>query len=190
VVNAVRAARVMFPGLPVGLHGESFGGGLAVIGAAMLEPHDPVWRLSAALPSLGAWRWRVKQKNAGGAGIQREALDYLRAHAAREAEVRERLCVCDAAIHARRVRCPSLFKLATRDDIVPAPSAAAVFNALGVDAGLKWRFVVRYGHFDGGLADLRRHAAFERLLARWFDPGEDVEALMHGVQRGGAEVAA
>jgi len=42
--------------------------------------------------------------------------------------------------------------------VVPAPTAAAVFNALAGDPGRKWRFTVRYGHHDGGVADMRRHA--------------------------------
>jgi hypothetical protein len=54
--------------------------------------------------------------------------------------------------------------------VVPAPSAAAVFNALGTPRALKWRYVVRYGHFEGGIRDARAHARFERLAERFLDP--------------------
>jgi hypothetical protein len=60
-----------------------------------------------------------------------------------------------------------------RDDVVPAPAAAAVFNALGSDPGCKWRFVVKRGHADGGIADARRHALFDRLVREFLGPDED-----------------
>jgi len=89
-----------------------------------------------------------------------------------------RLQLCDAAIHGRRIRVPTLAMLARRDEVVPAPSAAAVFNAIDADPGRKWRFVVPYGHFAGGIANARRHALFERAMVDFFDPSRSpIEAM-------------
>ena len=53
-----------------------------------------------------------------------------------------------------------------------------MFNALGVDPGLKWRFVVPAGHAEVGLANARRHALFERCAAEFLDPDADPSAVM------------
>ena len=58
-----------------------------------------------------------------------------------------------------------------------------MFNALGSSPGAKWRYVTRFGHFDGGLGDLRRHAAFDRLAAEFLDPAVDPADLMNGPAR-------
>jgi cephalosporin-C deacetylase-like acetyl esterase len=108
---------------------------------------------------------------------------FIDDHADRRAGVYELLRLHDAAIHARRVRCPALCKLALRDEVVPAPAAASVFNALGTDPGRKWRHVTRYGHFDGGIADGRRHAAFERLVVEFLDPGREPDETMAELDR-------
>jgi cephalosporin-C deacetylase-like acetyl esterase len=89
----------------------------------------------------------------------------------------------DAAHHAAGVTIPVLCKLAERDDVVPAPSAAAVFH--GLASPRKWSFVVPYGHFDGGLAAARRHVTFERLLARFLEPQESAEAIAGSFGEGG-----
>lgn len=180
VVNATRAARHRYgPGIPIMLHGESFGGGLAVIAASLLAAKAPVARLCAGLPSLGWWEWRLgRPAQAGAGGIGFEVRRFLDAHRDHTKELRETLRMFDAMVHARRITCPLLFKIAERDEVVPAPTAAAVYNACGTDPGLKWRFVTRYGHFDGGLADARRHALFERLAGQFLDPQRDLNALM------------
>ena len=59
------------------------------------------------------------------------------------------------------------------DDVVPAPSAAAVFN--GLASPRAWRFVTRFGHYDGGVADARRHVLFARLHPSFADPAVDPE---------------
>ena len=74
----------------------------------------------------------------------------------------------DAALHAPLVQCPSLVKLAERDDTVPAPSAAAVYNALGSHD--KRSFATPFGHYEGGIANARRHALFRRLEESFVDP--------------------
>jgi cephalosporin-C deacetylase-like acetyl esterase len=184
VVNACRAMhqwlgeRGKDPGLY--LHGESFGGGLAVLASAQLAGRIPVERLALALPTLGDWPWRLSRPARGpGAGSVGADVDrFLIAHRALEAQVATTLRLFDATVHAHAVRCPVLCKLALRDDVVPAPSAASVFNALSTPPGLKRRLVTAFGHFDGGLADLRRHAEFERLVGRFLDPGvPPLEAL-------------
>jgi cephalosporin-C deacetylase-like acetyl esterase len=184
VVNACRAlhesliARQSEP--PIFLHGESLGGGLAVLAAAQLSGRIPLARLAIGLPTLGDWPWRLAARSPAplvgsvGADVER----FLTAHASLEAQTASTLRLFDAAIHAQAVRCPALCKLALRDDVVPAPAAAAVFNALATPPGLKRRFVTGYGHFDGGLADLRRHAEFDRWLLRFLDPGVEPLAAL------------
>jgi hypothetical protein len=78
------------------------------------------------------------------------------------------LDLLDAVHHARAATCPVLCKLALRDDVVPAPSAAAVFNALA--SPQNWAFWTRFGHYDGGIADARRHELFERVHPAFADP--------------------
>jgi len=164
-VNACRALRgAIAADPPLLMSGESFGGALCILAASALSESDEIARLAIGLPSMGDWPWRLalpERRTARGAGglVRRFVAD----HADRAEEITTTLRVFDAVIHARRVRGCVLCKLATLDDAVPAPSAAAVFNALGADPGRKWRCVVKYGHFDGGIADLRRHAGYAQL---------------------------
>jgi cephalosporin-C deacetylase-like acetyl esterase len=179
VVNAYRALRHHLSrgrgghSLPIAICGESFGGGLAIAAASALAETDEPARLAIGLPSMGDWPWRLTlpEHVVGGAG------GIIRRHVPgppeRERHITELLRLHDTVLHARRVRCPVLCKLALRDDVVPAPSAAAIFNALATAPGLKQRYVTQYGHFDGGIRDLRRHAAFERLAHNFLDPEQD-----------------
>lgn len=186
---AVRALRRLLGGReepgpgspPVSLCGESFGGALAVVAASHLGERDELARLVLGLPSMSDWPWRFSHARPGGIGAGAQVARFLADHAGESGDAAAVLRVFDAAIHARRVRCPVLCKLALRDDVVPAPAAAAVFNALASDPGRKHRFVTRYGHFDGGIADLRRHAEFERLIDEFLDPDRDPGARPAGV---------
>lgn len=175
LVQAFRCARSWLPApFPIVLQGESFGGGLAVLAAAQLTAMgDPPARLCIGLPSLGDWAWRAG-RYCNGAGRQvNMMLEALRGQD--RDRLLENLLLFDAALHAVDVPCPCFCKLAQRDDMAPAPSAAAVFNAL---AGRpKERFVTAFGHFDGGIADVRRHAAFFRLQPEFSDPRTDPEAF-------------
>jgi cephalosporin-C deacetylase-like acetyl esterase len=99
-----------------------------------------------------------------------------------EPVVLESMLLYDAVFHARGVGCPTLCKLAGRDDIVPAPAAAAVFNAIATDR--KWRYQTACGHFDGGLADTRRHKNFTQFNIRFLDPALEPEAVMSAVTGG------
>ncbi|MBM4108770.1 MAG: hypothetical protein FJ255_08150 [Phycisphaerae bacterium] len=175
VVQAVRGLRATLGGAPVFIRGESFGGGLGVIAAAVADPWGSVQRLAIGLPSLGDWSWRIRRPALGGAG--RHVAEFLRQQGERAGRIVEAIRVCDALVHAPWVGCPVLCKLACLDDVVPAPSAAGVFNALGTVRARKWRYPVRYGHFDGGLRDARAHARFERLCERFLDPGADVDTF-------------
>lgn len=174
VVNACRAARNLLieevgPEAHVALRGESLGATLSVVASAQLNgrlPHDPVVeRLVFGLPTLSDWPWRQTQPSPTvGTGAEIDRL--LRGASENDRQMMlDRLRVLDPVVHAAHVRCPVLCKLAMRDEVAPAPAAAAVFNALGSDTGRKWRFLVPYGHFDGGIANARRHALFDRCAA-------------------------
>ena len=169
------------------MHGESFAGGLAVGAAAMLQgrpaERTALDRLVLALPTMGDWPWRLfTSGRTTGSGA--EVLELLRRVPQRAGRIRARLRLCDSVVLATRVRCPVLCKLALRDEVVPAPSAAAVFNALGVDPGLKWRFVVPHGHAETGVANARKHAEFERIAADFLSPAEDPAAALRDWERG------
>lgn len=177
IVAAARAARERYgPTVPVMLHGESFGGGLAVIAASQLAGRVPIARIAIGLPSLGWWQWRLARRPHAGIGF--EVRRYLDSQREQAEPIISTLKLFDAMTHARRVTCPLICKIAERDDVVPAPTAAAVYNAVASDPGMKWRFVTRYGHFDGGLSDQRRHALFERLSSEFLDPTVEPVSLM------------
>jgi len=175
VVQACRCLRRRLGGdVPVMIHGESLGGGLAVIAAAQLAHlGEPPSRLVIGLPSLGDWRWRFGRYCNGAGALVNRMLDTFRDEAD---AVLERLRLLDAAIHAPDADSPVLCKLAMQDDVVPAPTAAAVYNALGSEK--KWRFVTRYGHYDGGIANARRHALFERLHPAFLNPAREPGEVM------------
>ncbi len=157
----------------VWVHGRSLGGGIGTIATAQLmgrlADENIVGRLCIALPSLGSWAWRMHQRATGTTVDLRRIIEH---HHGRSEELFDRLRLCDSAIHASRVRIPTLGMLACRDEVAPAPSAAAVFNAIDAGPGQKWRFVVPYGHFEGGIANARRHALFEHAMTDFFDPNQ------------------
>jgi cephalosporin-C deacetylase-like acetyl esterase len=158
------------------LHGRSLGGGLATIASAQLSGRmlgrPIVDRLALEVPSLGAWNWRMLHSNAG---LSARFQSILGANPDRHEELMNRLRLMDAVVHGRKVRGPTLAMLARRDDVAPAPSAAAVFNAVDSDPGYKWRFCVPCGHVEGDVATNRRIAVFRKVLQDFFDP--DVHPL-------------
>jgi cephalosporin-C deacetylase-like acetyl esterase len=176
VADTLAACRVMRtmlgPDRPLYLHGHSFGAALALITASQLAERDPVARLAIGLPSLGDWPWRLAHPIPGGTGAGAEIRRFLADHPELHDQTCRLLRAFDTVLHARRTACPVLCKLALRDDVVPAPSAAAVFNALGTDPGMKWRFLARCGHADAGIADARRHALFARCVDDFLDPAQ------------------
>lgn len=201
VLLGVRAARELIGrGTPVYLRGESFGGGLAVIAAARAcemagsDPGQTIDRIAVGLPTFGDWRWRFDRVHPNSPGSGGELKRYLLASHEGAEGMEKLLDLFDAALHAEHLDCPALFKVALRDEVVPAPTQSAIYNAIGTPPGLKGRFVTRYGHFDGGLTDLRRHAMFERISAEFLDPAQnpmDVlakweDVMTHGVRREGA----
>ncbi len=153
------------------LHGRSLGGGLATIAASQLSGRmlgrPIVDRLALEVPSLGAWNWRLKHSNAGLSARFKSILD---AYPDRREELIHRLRLMDAVVHGRKVRVPTLAMLAQRDEVAPAPTAAAVFNAIDSDPGYKWRFCVPCGHVDGDIATNRRMVVFKDVMRDFFDP--------------------
>jgi len=177
VVLAVRALRSLHNDAPVGIRGDSLGGGLAVIAAANSLDDAPVHRLAVGLPSLGDWTLRLLGEDLMGAAADASrALD--RAEPEAHGLIRRTLRLADAATHARRVSCPALCLLAADDPVVPPASAAAIYNALGSDPGMKGRVLVERGHQDSTPDDLRRVVAFERLATRFLDPEENALTLL------------
>jgi len=153
------------------LHGRSLGGGLATIAAAQLSGRmlgrSIVDRLAVEVPSLGAWKWRLEHSKTG---ISGEFASIIEANPDRREELVDRLRLMDAVVHGRKVRAPTLAMLAGRDEVAPAPAAAAVFNAIDADPGRKWRFCVPYGHRAGDTHNTRRVARFGKSLGDFFDP--------------------
>lgn len=179
VIDACRAARNWLidrdlEDAMIALKGPSLGATLAINAIAALNgrlPHETVVdRLVISLPTLSDWPWRILNAPPGsGTGAEIQGLLQRTPHDRRQI-ILDRLRLLDAVVHAPQVRIPVLAKLAQRDDIAPAPAAAATFNALGSDPGRRWRFIVSYGHFDGGLANARRHALFERCATDFLNP--------------------
>jgi cephalosporin-C deacetylase-like acetyl esterase len=187
---AEHLAQAGAPGAPIGLRGDSFGGGIAVMAAAQLAlapaRRVDIHRLVLGLPSLGDWPWRLSLPDGRvpRAGMNRDLREVMIRNAEREPLLAGLLRACDAVVHARVVRAPTLAKLAFRDDVVPAPTQAAVFNALATPTSLRQRFPVRFGHYDGGLANARRHAQFEAVAEAFLDPAEPCTAPPHPDARG------
>lgn len=187
VFQACRALRWWLAGRGVStpsifLHGESFGGGLALPAASKLAGRGieraHIGRLVLGLPTMGDWPWRLAHPVRSGSGTEIATLIERRPEGADL--IRLRLRLLDSVVHAGRIRCPVLCKLAERDEVVPAPTAAAVFNAMRVDPGMKWRFVVPDGHAETGLANARRHLEFERCMTDFLDPTRDPASAMLG----------
>lgn len=176
VIQACRCAKRQFgDDLPISLHGESLGGGLAILAASQLQTLAfPVSRLAIGLPTFGDWAWREGHYCNGSGGLVQTLLDAYREEPY-EQLVRT-ISLFDSALHARSVTCPVICKLAHRDDTVPAPSAAAVYNAIASER--KWRFDTRYGHYDGGLANTRRHLLFEQLQVDFLNPRLEPEQVI------------
>lgn len=179
VIDACRAARnwLIDRGLPdamIALKAPSLGATLAINAIATLNgklPHELIVdRLVISLPTLADWPWRATHPApTTGTGAEIEALLRRSTETMRQ-NILERLRIIDPVIHAAQVRIPVLCMLAERDDVAPAPAAAAAFNALGSDPGRRWRFVVPCGHCDAGIANARRHALFARCSADFLDP--------------------
>jgi cephalosporin-C deacetylase-like acetyl esterase len=192
VAAAILQAHAQF-GVPVFVRGRSLGAGLAVLAIAGMGQPSMVARLVLELPGLGDWRWRWAQaakSTAEPVGVGGDLLASASRFPARRQELFHSLKLIDAAVAATRINCPTLCKLAEQDEVVPAATAAAIYNALGCTVGQKYRFVVPVGHGDGGIANARRHALFERCAGEFLDPKLDPEASMRSwwsVLSGGGE---
>ena len=181
VLLARRAALTMLreelpPHVPWMLEGTSLGGGLAIIAAAQAALlGDPPARLAISLPSLGDWDFRTTHVDLGFGGMIAERLRQLRGDGDR---IRRSLALCDALHHAGHVQVPLLARLAQRDEVVPAPAAHALIAAIASTKRAVHH--VTFGHYDGGLADLRRHVQFERRLTQFLNPDVPVDAALRG----------
>jgi len=155
------------------LHGRSLGGGLATIAAAQLSGRmlgrTIVDRLAVEVPSLGAWRWRLENSHIGLSG---RFASIIESNPDRRDELVNRLRLMDAVVHGRKVRIPTIAMLAGRDEVAPAPSAAAVYNAIDADPGQKWRFCIPLGHCQGDTQSTRRVVTFHQALTDFFDPAQ------------------
>ena len=158
-------------GARVFIRGRSLGAGLGVIAAAQLNGRETggplVARLSVGCPSLGDVRWRLDHAPSGLMAPVRALMDQ---HPDRRAALVDRLRLCDAAVHARRVGVPTLAMLAARDGVVAPQSAAALFNAINADPGRKWRVVVPVGHGEPSYASKRSEARFRRIERDFLNP--------------------
>lgn len=175
LIQGYRALLRQFgPEMPIMFHGESFGGGLSIIAAAQLaQMNDAPARMAIGLPSFAAWEWRRGRYCAGAGAQVNMAIEGMRAE---DEVIMRTLRLFDALHHAPFLTMPMVEKVAANDDVVPAPTQSAVFHAL--PEGNKHRFVTRYGHFDGGISDLRRHALFERMHVAFLDPANDPSAVI------------
>ncbi|MEM8758623.1 MAG: alpha/beta fold hydrolase [Planctomycetota bacterium] len=185
VLYAVAALRRQLPhGSPVSLIGQSFGGGIATIAAAQANaieqqhPESTINRLVLGVPTFGDWPWRLTHLGPETAGSGGQLARLLLARRDDAEDIQRTLSLFDAAIHARMVHQPTICKLAVRDEVVPAPTQAAIYNALGSAPGEKARFITPYGHFDGGIADARRHALFDRFATDFLDPANEPSATI------------
>lgn len=178
--NVLRAAFAF--GVPVYAQGISFSGGLVTLAASQLEQLDRPLRLERlvlGVPSFGDWCWRLQSQRHMGRGSGGELHEYLLRNRAREDELHELFQLFDAATHAAAIHTPCVARLADLDEVVPAPTAAAVFNALGSGPAQRWRFRTTYGHFDGGLAHARRYKLFESMVNDALDPARPLYEAMH-----------
>jgi len=168
------------------LHGSSLGGGLAAISAAQLigklRGESIIDRLAIGTPSLGDWPRRFEQPRGTAVHLKR----ILDKNPNRSDELMARLKLCDAIVHGRKVRIPTIGMLARHDKVVAPECAAAVFNSIDADPGRKWRFLIEHGHHEGDTSNNRRIALYRRALCDFFDPHrapmealKGWESLMH-----------
>ncbi len=184
VASAVLSCGLL--GVPVYARGRSLGGGLLVLALAGLAGQATIERVVLELPGLGDWTWRWAQaskaslsgKASPANGIGSELLSYASRFPARRSQLYDSLRIIDAALAAPKLHGSTLCKLALHDAVVPAPTAAAVFNAIGTDTGNKWRFVVPTGHSAQDMASNRRHAQFERCATDFLDPANTPSSSM------------
>lgn len=175
VLTCLAARRAL--NLPIFLKGEGLGADLALAAAAQLARTDPISRIVFAAPALTDWAWQIRHPIPR--GVCGDIHRFLTTHARTANLILQTLRIADSCVMARAVCSPVLARLALRDDTVPAPVSAAAYNALGTDPGRKWRFVVPYGHFDGGLAASRRIAQFDTLWPQFLDPALTPAEAMH-----------
>lgn len=118
--SAARVLEVLFPGLPQGYTGGSFGGGMGAL-AAPWEPRFAA--VALAVPTFGHHPIRLQHPCAGSG-------EAVRRHWLRHPEVTDVLQWYDAAVAATFFSVPTLIAPAASDPAVPPPGQWAVANAV------------------------------------------------------------
>ncbi len=123
--RAVDVARRLLPQPPRTLfYGYSFGGALALMGAALRQDADCV---AAGVPSLG---WMAGRRQLVKAGSGKEVNDHLARHPRLIETVMNSLAYFDCANFADRVQAPCLIGVGLRDIVVPAATVRAISDRL------------------------------------------------------------
>mgnify|MGYP002620873592 CR=1 FL=1 len=124
--RAVDVARQLLPRPPrhTLFYGFSFGGAMALVGAALRRDADMV---VAGVPSLG---WMAGRRRLVKAGSGKEVNDYLTRHPHLEQTVMQTLAYFDTANFAAQIRAPCLLGLGQRDIVVPAATVRAISERL------------------------------------------------------------
>lgn len=124
--RAVDVARQLLPRPPrhTLFYGFSFGGAMALVGAALRRDADMV---VAGVPSLG---WMAGRRRLVKAGSGKEVNDYLARHPHLEPTVMQTLAYFDTANFAAQIRAPCLLGLGQRDIVVPAATVRAISERL------------------------------------------------------------
>ena len=104
------------------LHGASFAGGLALMAEAVIRAAD---LLVVAVPTFG---WAEGRGFFVKTGSGSEINAYLQRRPESAEDVMVVLRYFDPINFADRVRCPTLFGVGLRDDVVPAPTVYAIAN--------------------------------------------------------------
>lgn len=138
---AASALLKLYPELPLGYVGGSFGGGVG----ALAMPWDSRFTASVFyVPSFGNHDVRLTLPCFGSG-------ESVRVYAAEHPEVRDVLRFFDAASAARRLTIPTLVAPALRDAHVPPPGQFAVYNAVPAKKEL---VVFTAGHTDSDNSEI------------------------------------
>ncbi|MEV0093637.1 acetylxylan esterase [Streptomyces sp. NPDC050738] len=153
---AASALHELVPALgPLGLLGESFGGGL---GALALPWDDRFAAAQLTVPTFGNHPLRLTLPCTGSG-------ESVRAHHREHPEVTAVLRYFDAATAASLIRVPTLVAPALFDPAVPPPGQFAVYNAL--PPGSPEPHVLSAGHFEHAGTEKERRLLTE-ACARFF----------------------
>ena len=109
----------------IGVTGGSQGGALTLLAAAM---RPQIAAAAAAAPYLSGMMDAVTLTHTT---PYEEIVEYLRLHPEREAQVRKTLAYFDCINFVDRIRCPLIVSIGLQDNVCPAETGYAVFDAAG-----------------------------------------------------------